>query len=643
MTTAYRRTARFFEARPIAAHGFAVAAAAAAVALRAAIAPLLGGAIPFVFLLPAVLIVAVLAGPTAGALTAGLGLLGTWFLILHPAGFADGFTVTDGFVFAALLLCVGVILWITGEMRAAVAESTLSRRRLQAALAASETGTWHWDLPADRLDWDAPLAAVFGLPLSDVPTRGEAFFALVLPEDRDEVRRVVAGALADGDHLEHEFRVRTPDGAVRWIHDRAQVLRGPDGVPLTMVGACHDITRRKAAEEALRGAAAELESRVQQEVKAREEAQASLAQSQRMEAIGQLTGGIAHDFNNLLQALSGCLQMIQRRVPDPAIRGFVDAGHQAVERGARLTQQLMAFARRQALHPEPTDVRNRVLGMSELLARALRADIDVAIDLTPDIWPIEVDPTQFEVALLNLTVNARDAMPDGGELRIGCRNRPGGGTSPDHVEISISDTGTGMAPEVVARVFEPFFTTKEVGKGSGLGLSQVYGFVTQSGGSIRIRSEVGHGTTVTMVLPRSLKVPQEQVPAAAPRVARGGGRILVVEDDAIVAAMVTSVLRDHGYGAVRAASADEAVAMLERGDRVDLVFSDIVMPGRTGGAELARIVHTRWPRLPVILTTGYREKLDVPEDIPIIGKPYQIGTLIDALEAALAPGQDERA
>ncbi len=417
------------------------------------------------------------------------------------------------------------------------------------------------------------------------------------------------------------------------------MIRGPDRVPIAVVGASQDVSRRKATEAALRAFASELESRVAREVTAREAAQAALAQSQRMEAIGQLTGGVAHDFNNLLQALSGCLQMIQRRVPDPAVRGFIDAGQQAVERGGRLTQQLMAFARRQALNPEPTDVRNRVLGMSELLARALRADIDVAIDLAPDLWPIEVDPTQFEVALLNLAVNARDAMPEGGELRIGCRNLPAEGALPDRVEVSIGDTGTGMPPEVVARVFEPFFTTKGVGKGSGLGLSQVYGFVTQSNGAVSIRSAPGEGTTVSMVLPRSHREPQDRLVHPVPRSSQRGGRILVVEDDAIVAAMVTSVLRDFGFEATRAGSGDEALSLLDAGRSFDLVFSDVVMPGGTSGADLARQVRRRWPATPVVLTTGYRENVEVPPDVPVIGKPYQVGTLLDALETALAQPQ----
>ncbi len=636
MTTVHRRTARFFERRPLLSVSVAVILAAVTVAARLLMDPLFDGAVPFVFLLPAVLLVAVVAGRRAGAVTLAVGMIGTWIFVMAPDRPDGVFRAADAVVLGAFLLSGGIIIWIAGELRRTLEESTLARRRLQAALAASETGTWYWDVASDVLDWDPPLAAVYGLPHAAAPRKLDGVFALVVEDDRAQVRETLAAALVEGDNVEHEFRIQAPDGSLRWIYDRAHVIRDADRVPVAVVGAAQDVSRRKASEAALRAFASELESRVAREVAAREAAQAALAQSQRMEAIGQLTGGVAHDFNNLLQALAGCLQMIQRRAPDPAVRGFIDAGQQAVERGGRLTQQLMAFARRQALNPEPTDVRNRVLGMSELLSRALRADIDVAIDLSPDLWPIEVDPTQFEVALLNLTVNARDAMPEGGELRIGCRNLPAADGRPDGVEISVSDTGTGMPPDVVARVFDPFYTTKSVGKGSGLGLSQVYGFVTQSSGTVTIRTAVGEGTTVAMVLPRSLAAPQERRPEAMPRTSRRGGRILVVEDDAIVAATVTSVLRDFGFEAVRASSGDEAVATMEAGPAFDLVFSDVVMPGGTSGADLARHVRLRWPGTPVVLTTGYRENIEVPPDVPVIGKPYQVGVLLEALETALA-------
>jgi PAS domain S-box-containing protein len=771
MSQFYGRTSRFFAARPALAVLVAAVVALAAAVARSYLAPAIGEATPFILLFPAVTAVAALAGPLAGVAALAVGEVATW-LMLAPPGEPLAFRGQDVAILALATLAGGFMIWIAAELRSAVSEATVAKARLDAALSASRTGTWYWAVEPDRLEWDAALAAVFGIPQSSAPTTSDGFLDLVLPEDRMTVKSAVAGAIAGSGELEHEFRIRRGDGEIRWIYDRARVLRDPNGAPVAVLGACRDITSRRdiqerlrrrsaeleavlaaapaavwftdspgvevvhrnrlaaeamrvresdfesrmtmtddrlsgvavfhngqrvrplemplqralagdefsgetyefryddggrrmllfaarrlrdaagittgavcaavdvtertVAEMALKDLAAHLETRVAEEVAARETAQAALARAQRLEAIGQLTGGIAHDFNNLLQALSGCLQMIQRRVPDPAVRSFIDAGQQAVERGGRLTQQLMAFARRQALRPEPTDVRNHVLGMAELLARALRADIDLAIEIAPDLWPIEVDPTQFEVALLNLAVNARDAMAEGGLLTIACRNAPAAKPGePDFVEVSVVDTGSGIPPEAIDRVFEPFFTTKAVGKGSGLGLSQVYGFATQSGGTVRIDSTPGDGTTVTIVLPRSHGIPQQRAEPADHARGGTGGRILVVEDDPVVGTMVATMLRDFGYVVKRAQTADEAFELLEGGEAVDLVFSDVIMPGRLSGVDLARAVRELWPGLPVLLTTGYSENVAVPEGVRILSKPYQINLLLDAVENEL--------
>ncbi|WP_223861575.1 hybrid sensor histidine kinase/response regulator [Geminicoccus harenae] len=337
--------------------------------------------------------------------------------------------------------------------------------------------------------WNSGAAVLKGYRADEII--GQHFSRFYTEEDRaiDQPARALAAARERG-HFEKEgWRVRK-DGSrffasvvIDPIHENGQLVG--------FAKVTRDITERRQAQEAL------------------EEAREQLFQAQKMEAIGQLTGGVAHDFNNLLQAISGCLQMVERRVDDPRVREILVAGQQAIDRGARLTQQLLAFARRQPLHPERIDIGTTLRATSELLARSLRADIRLKMELEPDLWPIEADPTQFELALLNLAVNARDAMPDGGQLTIEGQNlslapgRDPDGLAGDFVRLRVIDTGTGMPAEVAARACEPFFTTKEVGKGSGLGLSQVYGFARQSGGAVRIETRPGAGTTIVLVLPRA--------------------------------------------------------------------------------------------------------------------------------------------
>lgn len=460
------------------------------------------------------------------------------------------------------------------------------------------------------------------------------------PDDVGRTQAAWQDARTRGGLYEVEMRYRRHDGAYRWYLTRAEPLRNESGRITAWFGTSTDIHDRVMAEAALRDLNTSLEARVSREVSEREKAQAALLQVQKMEAIGQLTGGVAHDFNNLLQALSGCLNMVGRRVKDPAVDRLLDAGHQAVDRGSKLTKQLMAFARRQALRPEPVDVRDALLGMSELLARALRADIALDIDLEPDIWVIEVDPTQLEMAVLNLVVNARDAMPNGGSLRIRAHNRAvASGNGPEgltgeFVEIDVTDDGSGMSPEILARAFEPFFTTKEIGKGSGLGLAQIYGFARQSGGAAQIESVSGQGTTVTLLLPRSTKAPATPQAAPKPRNA-AGGRILMVEDDSIVGGIMTAALEDLGYWVLRATTADEALGLLAGGADVNLLFTDVVMPGGRSGLDLARELHRLRPGLPTILTTGYSEDIGTGEGFRVLSKPYRTEELVEAIETEL--------
>nr|WP_247893748.1 PAS domain S-box protein [Azospirillum endophyticum] len=444
------------------------------------------------------------------------------------------------------------------------------------------------------------------------------FLDFVHPDDLaatvTEVGRLETGLTT----MRFENRYRHRDGSYRWISWTAV----PDERFIHAVG--RDVTAQKEAAAALG------------------RAEDQLRQAQKMEAVGQLTGGVAHDFNNLLQALSSCLTMIGRRSTQPGLAPLLEAGMQAVDRGAKLVQQLMGFARRDSLRPEPIDVRERVHGMAGLLERALRADIRLETRFAPGLRPIEVDPTQFELALINMAVNARDAMPQGGTLTIEADNEtlgPGNasGLEGEFLRLTVGDTGTGMAPEVVAKAFDPFFTTKEVGKGSGLGLAQVYGLARQAGGTVWIESRPGEGTRIVLLLRASESLPRAPAvgtDAAAPGVA--GMRVLMVEDDPVVASSVAAALEDAGWTVLRAGTADEALPLLAGDERIDLLFSDVVMPGRLSGIDLGREAGILRPGLPVLLTTGYSEDVARTGGIPVLSKPYRIDTLLQELHKAVA-------
>jgi signal transduction histidine kinase/ActR/RegA family two-component response regulator len=400
--------------------------------------------------------------------------------------------------------------------------------------------------------------------------------------------------------------------------------------------------RERAARE-LQRKVEEATAELRQQMAERARMEEALRQSQKMEAVGQLTGGVAHDFNNLLMVIIAGLEMIERHRQSDRFTGLVDGMRNAAFRGASLTRQLLAFARRQPLKPEPVDLASHVGEMRELLDRSLGGTISLRTEFPPDLWPIEVDPSELELVLLNLAFNARDAMPGGGTITMSGENVPGGadGTDGDCVRLTVADTGTGMPPEVAARAFEPFFTTKEVGKGSGLGLAQTYGFVRGSGGAVRIDSKVGRGTRIVLTLPRSRTAIVERaggsVPAR-PKVEGGNGRILLVEDDEEVAHMVADMLGQLGYQVVRAASASGALGALANGRHFDLVFTDIVMPGGMDGVRLARELRLRRPRLPVVLTSGHpgTASRDIEADgLQVLAKPYRLEELRAALAQAL--------
>jgi signal transduction histidine kinase/ActR/RegA family two-component response regulator len=403
------------------------------------------------------------------------------------------------------------------------------------------------------------------------------------------------------------------------------------------------VERTRALEEANKHLRLEMEERARVEE--------TLRQAQKIEAIGQLTGGVAHDFNNLLMVISGGLDMLDRQADPNRRRRLMDGMIQAAQRGASLTRQLLAFSRRQKLRPESLDIAAQIGGMRELLDRSLRGDVHVEFDFPNSLWPVEVDPGELELVILNLAVNARDAMPSGGTIIVRGENVPNWTDEQvvgDYVRLSVVDTGVGMSPEIVSRVFEPFFTTKDVGKGSGLGLAQVHGFATQSKGTVRIQSKVGRGTSIELYLPRSFDIPSKErhlIDLTRVRPKKSSqGRTLLVEDDDEVAALVAEMLSQLGYDVTRAASAAAALGALADGRSVDVVFSDIMMPGGMNGVELALEIKRRRSDIPVLLTSGYAEAAAheaEAADIQILAKPYHIDELAAALNAAKSKRQLE--
>lgn len=376
---------------------------------------------------------------------------------------------------------------------------------------------------------------------------------------------------------------------------------------------------------------AELEQRVEERTHERELALAQVHEMQKLESLGQLTGGVAHDFNNLLMVILGNLQLLRKRLPDDSrLLRLVDGAMQGADRGATLTKRMLAFARRQALRPETVDVTKLVQGMEEMLRRTLGPSIEIITAYRPELPAIRIDPNQLELALLNLALNARDAMPQGGRLVIGGRYVASTADYPKelaagrYVCMTVSDTGAGMDEPTLKRAAEPFFTTKGAGKGTGLGLSMVHGVAAQSGGLMRMTSMIGEGTTVELWLPVSEAVPTSDLLQPTTSVAGGARsyRVLVVDDDPLVVASTAAMLEDVGHVALEAPSAARALDMLRHGTTVDVVVTDHAMPGMTG-AELARQIKQTWPNLPVILATGYAE-LPNTEDpgLPRLSKPY---------------------
>jgi signal transduction histidine kinase len=442
-----------------------------------------------------------------------------------------------------------------------------------------------------------------------------------------------------------------------WFTFSYSPVRDESGKVAGMFCAVFETTQKVLAERAFRESEARLrelnetlERRVTDAIAERlhdqerlRHAEAALRQAQKMESLGQLTGGVAHDFNNLLAVFATGLQLLERNVAGEQRQRILDGMRRAVARGTGLTRHLLAFSRRTPVNPESIDVAVHLKGLREMLNGSLGGDIQVEMKFDATVWPVEIDAGELELAILNLCLNARDAMAEGGAVTITADNvqvEGESGAQADYVKLCVIDTGCGMSPEALARAFEPFFTTKDVGKGSGLGLPQVYGFAHQSNGQVTIDSEVGLGTIVTLLLPRSL-----QTPVAGPRAVDSSsgapvrvdgarrGHVLLVEDDKEVSALTREMLSNLGFTVTHVTSGEAALGALANARAIDVVLSDIMMPGGVSGLELAREIRKRLPNLPVILMTGYVEAAARMEDgeFNLLLKPYSLEALAEAL------------
>jgi PAS domain S-box-containing protein len=442
-----------------------------------------------------------------------------------------------------------------------------------------------------------------------------------------------------------EGRYRRADGEMRWLKSFSQPRLGPGGEFIGFIGIAFDVTDAKEAEVKLTGLNELLADRVQEALSERDAAQAALTQSQKLEAIGQLTGGVAHDFNNLLTVIIGALDVLERNPDDEKRRErMLSAAQSAARRGEKLTQHLLAFARRQPLNPEICRI-DAMIGDSEsLLRRAVGEGVDLTLDLKAGGRTTLTDSGQFEAALLNLVVNARDATPAGGKIIVASQGvdltEPKGELPAGrYLRVAVTDTGEGMEAETVERAFEPFYTTKPVGKGTGLGLSQVYGFVRQSGGEVTIQSEPGQGTTVSMLLPVREAFSPVEVLAVRPPATRASSHVLLVEDDVEVGDLIAAMIDELGHMVSRAANADEALAIARADPTLGLVITDVIMPGGKSGVDLAVALAGERPELPILLSSGYtgQELMRAHETPwPLLSKPYAL----DALAQAMADAWD---
>jgi PAS domain S-box-containing protein len=542
----------------------------------------------------------------------------------------------------------GIDVTVAHDSLAALRESEVQFRTLAEAML---NHVWT-SAPDGNLDWfNGRVYEFSGAAVGELDGAGWA--AIVHPDDIGDAQALWAAALATGAPYEAEFRLRRADGVYRWHIARAVAQRGEAGTILRWIGTNTDIEDQKAATEALANLNSTLEQLVEERTTELMAAEHALRQSQKMEAVGQLTGGIAHDFNNLLASIIGSLELLEARARQgrlDALPRYLDAAKGAAGRAAALTQRLLAFARGQTLDPRPVDANRLIAGMAEMFRRTVGPAVAMEVVAADGLWLTRVDPHQLENALLNLCINARDAMPDGGRLTIRTGNASLDGRaarerdlpSGQYVSICVADTGAGMPPEVIARAFDPFYTTKPLGQGSGLGLSIVYGFVRQSAGQVRINSEPGRGTTICLHLPRHLGSETEtavDAPAAASE--RGHGEtLLVVDDEAIIRMLIVDVLQEAGYTTLEAKDGPGALDVLQSGAPIDMLITDVGLPGGMNGRQIADAGRTLRPDLKVLFITGYAENeivsnIRLDPGTQMLTKPFPIELLGDKVREML--------
>mgnify|MGYP003615963889 CR=1 FL=1 len=560
----------------------------------------------------------------------------------------------DGQPAGVMAMVVETTERVISERRRQTAEDAYraDNERVRLALnAGALLGSFVWDVKSNVLSGDERFARTFSYPaeqpLDNLPQ--DIAEAHIHPDDLSWLQEQVRQSMATGEPFNAEYRVIRPDGSYLWVLASGCCEFNEQGEPFRFPGVLIDIHERKIAEESLLRFTRNLEQRVADEVEARLATEEQLRQSQKLEAIGGLTGGVAHDFNNLLQVIAGNLHLLARHEPNNAnVQRRVAASIAAVERGAKLSSQLLAFARRQPLSPAIYTPEQIFDGLGELLQRALGETFQVQMRAPANLWQVFVDRNQLENAILNLAINARDAMKGEGIIDLSAENirldrafcTGKGIVAGDYVRVSVADTGAGMPPQVLAQAFEPFFTTKPDGQGTGLGLSMVFGFVKQSGGHIEMSSVVGEGTRVQLYFPRSLRTAGNET--STPEVQQRGGheRILVVEDNEAVRISTVELLREEGYQVLTAGNADIAMQMLLEGVAVDLIFTDVVMPGLMKSSDLAAWAKVQNPPVTVLFTSGHTRDIisrnhQLSPDTHLLGKPYSPDALTRMIRTVL--------
>ncbi|MRX08654.1 response regulator [Pseudoduganella sp. FT25W] len=606
-----------------------------------------------------------------------LDLYGKVLLTGEPARFEQEFVAAGRYIEVSATRAgpvemgqVSVLFRDVSERKKTEAALRENVQRVQLALAAGAIiGTWFWDVPADQFSVDEGFATAFGLD----PARGRAglplaeIVATVHPDDREGLAAAIAEVFTRGGAYAHQYRTRRQDGNYYWLEANGRVELAADGTPAAFPGVLIDMEGRRAVEAerdraiaALRTLNDTLEQRVEERTAALLKAEDALRQAQKMDAVGQLTGGLAHDFNNILAGISGSLELMKIRLAQGRIADLdrhVHGAQSAVKRAAALTQRLLAFSRRQTLDPKPSNLTRIVASMHDLVCRSVGPAIAVDTRAPSELWNTFVDIGQIENALLNLCINARDAMPDGGRLTIEMANQTldseaaalRGVAAGEYVSLAIRDTGIGMAADVLARAFDPFFTTKPAGKGTGLGLSMVYGFAGQSGGAVYIESAEGQGATVSLLLPRYAGDSQREEGATEERRAPAAlwrKKILVVDDEPLVRTVTVEVLEDLGYDLIEAQDGPAALRLLSAHPDIDLLITDVGLPNGMNGRQLADAVRARLPEVPVLFVTGYAEHAvlnygHLERGMQVLTKPFAADAL--ALRVKELAGAERRA